>query len=141
MPAPREDAQAAVAAIAAAGNDTEALAEAIEKAAFLDETPGENRQTLRGRLLSYWHNQWLQFRNLPCIAKGSGAISPNAAARTKLKKIFTDERKKKEMADADAIANRSPHKKEVCARNFGYMPSTSPSYILLSRWATVALTP
>ena len=142
MPAPREDAQAAVAAIAAAGNDTEALAEAIEKAAFLDETPGENRQTLRGRLSSYEHNQKLQLRTfMPCTARGSGAISPNAAARTKLKKIFTDERKKKEMAEADAIANRSPHKKEVCDRNFVQMPSTSPQYILLSHWATMALTP
>ena len=48
MPAPREDAQAALAGIAAAGNDTETLAEAIEKAAFLEESPGEDRQKLRG---------------------------------------------------------------------------------------------
>jgi len=48
MPALREDAQAALAGIVAAGNDTETLAEAIEKAAFLEETPGEDRQKLRG---------------------------------------------------------------------------------------------
>ena len=51
MPAPREDVQAALSGIAAAGNDTEALAEAIEKAAFLEETPGEDRQKLRGNNL------------------------------------------------------------------------------------------
>ncbi len=51
MPAPREDVQAALAGIDAAGKETEALAEAIEKAAFLEETPGEDRQKLRGNLL------------------------------------------------------------------------------------------
>ena len=42
------DAGSAVYALTAAGNDTEALAEAIEAASFLDETPGEDRQKLRG---------------------------------------------------------------------------------------------
>ena len=41
------DAGSAVYALTAAGNDTEALAEAIEAASFLDETPGEDRQKLR----------------------------------------------------------------------------------------------
>ncbi len=42
------DAQAALEAIVAASNDTEALAVAIREAAFLDATPGEARQKLRG---------------------------------------------------------------------------------------------
>lgn len=42
------DAQAALEAIIAASNDTEALAAAIREAAFLDATPGEARQKLRG---------------------------------------------------------------------------------------------
>ena len=72
--------------------------------------------------------------------KSSGAISPNAAARTKLKKIFSDERKKKELAEADAIANRSPHKKEVCDRNLGRMLLTQPQYSLLSHTIIMAWT-
>lgn len=43
------DPAAAVAALHAAGDDTEALAEAIQAAAFLDSTPGDARQKLRGR--------------------------------------------------------------------------------------------
>ena len=50
MPAPREDVQAALAGIEAAGNDTETLAEAIENVAFLENTPGEPRQKLRGNI-------------------------------------------------------------------------------------------
>ena len=36
------------AAFAAAGNDIDALEKAIEEAAYLDATPGEDRQKLRG---------------------------------------------------------------------------------------------
>ena len=50
MPAPSGDVQAALAGIEEAGNDTETLAEAIENAAFLEETPGEPRQKLRGKV-------------------------------------------------------------------------------------------
>ncbi len=53
MPAPAEDAQAALAGIEAAGNDTESLAEAIDRAAFLEDTPGEPRQKLRGKANMY----------------------------------------------------------------------------------------
>ena len=38
----------AIAAFAAAGNDIDALEKAIEEAAYLDATPGEDRQKLRG---------------------------------------------------------------------------------------------
>ena len=38
----------AIAAFAAAGNDIDALEKAIEEASFLDATPGEDRQKLRG---------------------------------------------------------------------------------------------
>jgi hypothetical protein len=41
-------AQQAVAALHAAGDDLEALREAIAAAAFLDATPGDARQKLRG---------------------------------------------------------------------------------------------
>ncbi|CAL5220970.1 g3077 [Coccomyxa viridis] len=82
MPAPREDVQAALAGIEAAGNDTETLAEAIENVAFLENTPGEPRQKLR-------------------------------AARTKLKNIHKEAKAKKAAEEAEAIANRSPHKKDV----------------------------
>lgn len=46
------DATAAVAALAAAGKDTEALMAAIKGAAFLDSTPGESRQKLRGEAVA-----------------------------------------------------------------------------------------
>lgn len=49
------DAAVSVAALAAAGDDTAALCDAIEHAAFLDAVPGENRQKLRGA----WHAETL----------------------------------------------------------------------------------
>lgn len=42
----------AIAAFAAAGNDVDALEQAIEQASYLDATPGEDRQKLRGSLRS-----------------------------------------------------------------------------------------
>ena len=42
------DVAAAVAALQAAGKDVNKLMKAIESASFLDETPGEDRQKLRG---------------------------------------------------------------------------------------------
>jgi hypothetical protein len=42
--------ESALANIVAAGNDPEALAEAIEQASFLDATPGDDRQKLRGKV-------------------------------------------------------------------------------------------
>ena len=42
------DADAAVAALVAAGSDRAALATAIAAAAFLDAAPGEPRQKVRG---------------------------------------------------------------------------------------------
>jgi len=48
-----QDTAAAVAGLHAAGDDTEALSEAIEKAAFLDVIPGDDRQKLRGKLLHF----------------------------------------------------------------------------------------
>ncbi len=43
-----QDTDAAVSALHAAGDDIEALVEAIEQASFLDDIPGEDRQKLRG---------------------------------------------------------------------------------------------
>ena len=45
---PFKDLEAAVARLHAAGDDAEALAEAIQAASFLDATPGDQRQKLRG---------------------------------------------------------------------------------------------
>ncbi|EFJ50619.1 hypothetical protein VOLCADRAFT_116798 [Volvox carteri f. nagariensis] len=45
--APKRDPDSAVALLHAAGDDQEALAEAIAEAAFLDTTPGDHRQKLR----------------------------------------------------------------------------------------------
>ena len=118
MPAPRGEVQAAVAAIAAAGNDTEALAEAIEKAAFLDDTPGEDRQTLRGEASLHSVNRLTLEPSMPFPCTKLKCYQLGAAARTKLKKIFSDEKKKQAAAEADAIANRSPHKKEVYDRDW-----------------------
>lgn len=42
------DVEGAVVRIAAAADSLDALSMAVEKAAFLDELPGEGRQTLRG---------------------------------------------------------------------------------------------
>ncbi len=44
------DAAAAVAALHAAGDDVEALTEAITAAGWLDAHPGDDRQKLRGEL-------------------------------------------------------------------------------------------
>lgn len=44
------DARSAVADLVAAGNDPDALADAIVNAGFLDDIPGEDRQKLRGAI-------------------------------------------------------------------------------------------
>lgn len=51
-PVPRRDPAAAVALLHAAGDDVEALTEAIAEAAFLDSFPGDYRQKLRGKIRS-----------------------------------------------------------------------------------------
>ncbi len=48
------DARSAIADLISAGNDLDALAEAIVNAGFLDDIPGEDRQKLRGDFL-WWH--------------------------------------------------------------------------------------
>lgn len=48
-----EGAQAALAGIVEASNDTVTLAAAIEAASFLDATPGEDRQKLRGKHVAH----------------------------------------------------------------------------------------
>lgn len=48
MPEPAVE-EAAVANIAAAADSIDALSVAVEKAAFLDQQPGEGRQKLRGK--------------------------------------------------------------------------------------------
>ena len=48
------DVESAVARIAAAADSLDALSMAIEKAAFLDDQPGEGRQKLRGNQPFSW---------------------------------------------------------------------------------------
>ena len=47
-PAVEARTSAALAALAAAGGDADALGEAVEGAAWLDAVPGDGRQALRG---------------------------------------------------------------------------------------------
>lgn len=47
------EADSAIARIAAAADSVDALAVAVEKAAFLDGQPGDGRQKLRGTIQAY----------------------------------------------------------------------------------------
>lgn len=72
--APR-DPDAATALLHAAGDDREALAEAIAAAAFLDATPGDHRQKLRGRCGVYACRGFANARPRGCgtVRGGCGA--------------------------------------------------------------------
>ena len=102
------DAATALAALAAAGTDREALISAIKAATFLDETPGEDRQKLRG-------TQGVQVVSVPWLAaRATNSLRLClAAARTKLKNLTRDEAAKKAAAAAKSAADRSPHTKEA----------------------------
>ena len=112
----------AIAAFAAAGNDIDALEKAIEEASYLDATPGEERQKLRGMTHSSpaagteeevpsfcrayeRRNRWWPF---------------DAATRTRVKRLKKEAIAKAEAAAKDAATKgpkeRSPHIKEVQAR-------------------------
>eukprot|EP00879_Flechtneria_rotunda_P005328 GHRR01005615.1.p1 GENE.GHRR01005615.1~~GHRR01005615.1.p1 ORF type:complete len:196 (+),score=69.96 GHRR01005615.1:221-808(+) len=80
------DTAASVASLAAAGDDLEALAEAIIKASFLDKVPGEDRQKLRAART--------KLRKL-LAAKEAGAGAGNGAANGR----------------GAGLAERSPHAK------------------------------
>ena len=49
--------EAALAQLAGAADSVDAIAVAIEKAAFLDQKPGEGRQKLRGKISSATHSK------------------------------------------------------------------------------------
>ncbi|KAG2494601.1 hypothetical protein HYH03_007366 [Edaphochlamys debaryana] len=70
----RRDPDAAVALLHAAGDDMEALAEAIAEAAFLDATPGEHRQKLRAART--------RLRNLLAAAARADAADRSPHARS-----------------------------------------------------------
>ncbi|MEW5317681.1 MAG: hypothetical protein WDW38_008963 [Sanguina aurantia] len=79
-PEPSESSRAsdaAVAAMHAAGDDTEALAEAIAAASFLDATPGESRQKLRAARA---HMRTLVAAAAKAAASGVNERSPHAKA-------------------------------------------------------------
>lgn len=104
------DAATAVAALAAA-KDVEALTEAIAGASFLDGTPGDDRQKLRGARAkgeegSESHVNGARSSRLP-------AFPPSTAARTRLKKMKAEESAKEAAAAAAGPSERSPHAKEV----------------------------
>ena len=65
------DTATALAALAAAGTDKEALSTAIKAASFLDETPGEDRQKLRGMYCDRSRSSSgvlpLRTHTLPCV--------------------------------------------------------------------------
>ncbi|KXZ49882.1 hypothetical protein GPECTOR_19g333 [Gonium pectorale] len=70
----KRDPDAAVALLHAAGDDREALAEAIAEAAFLDATPGDHRQKLRAARTR------LRQLNLAAARADSADRSPHAKA-------------------------------------------------------------
>lgn len=109
------DAASAVAALVAA-KEIEALEDAIAKASFLDNTPGEDRQKLRGEAregptgrFSLGCRRGLGARDHTLPA---GSVRP-AAARTRLKKMKAEAAAKAGTADAKTPVERSPHAKEV----------------------------
>ncbi|KAK9903386.1 hypothetical protein WJX75_004576 [Coccomyxa subellipsoidea] len=70
--------ESALANIVAAGNDPEALAEAIEQASFLDATPGDDRQKLRAartRLKKMLKDE--EVKKQAAVAKSAADRSPH----------------------------------------------------------------
>ena len=76
------DATGAVIALQSAGNDVEALALAIKEAAFLDATPGNNRQKLRG-ISSLFVQCYMPFGRLRCLEASAKVRGPFSAPRHK----------------------------------------------------------
>jgi hypothetical protein len=75
---------AALAALHAAGDDLEALTEAVEGATFLDALPGEDRQKLRGE----WQPRRPLLRPPPSRSRApTHAPRLPAAARTRLRRL------------------------------------------------------
>ena len=110
----------AIAAFAAAGNDIDALEKAIEEASYLDATPGEDRQKLRGAAPRLSVRLSLRSAHLPGrhaahITDHSG--SRCAATRTRVKKLKKEAIAKAEAAAKDAATKgpkeQSPFIKEV----------------------------
>ena len=67
------DAATVLAALAGAGNDLDALAAAIRGASFLDTTPGEDRQKLRGAQTRSSPSLWV------CLGlQGAGTQAPTS---------------------------------------------------------------
>jgi len=109
----------AIAAFAAAGNDIDALEKAIEEASYLDATPGEDRQKLRG--MHPAPEPALRCAHVPatrsCMAYVKLAWGVCAATRTRVKKLKKEAIAKAEAAAKDAATKgpkeRSPFIKEV----------------------------
>ena len=119
----------ALAALTASGSDPETLASAIQGSAFLDATPGDARQQLRGerggrrREERRGERRGLTGRGrargacvLPSLSRR--ALSPRppsflSAARARLRKILADEEAKAAAEAARPAGERSPFVKEV----------------------------
>ena len=112
----------AIAAFAAAGNDIDALEKAIEEASYLDASPGEDRQKLRGEptpfcqlvLSGEVHASGRAWEHL------NTQSTLSAATRTRVKKLKKEAIAKAEAAAKDAATKgpkeRSPFIKEVHER-------------------------
>ncbi len=134
----------AIAAFAAAGNDIDAMEKAIGEASYLDATPGEDRQKLRGspRLLR------CITRVGPSASSGSQWFGPaagskhraSAAMRTKVKKLKKEAIAKAEAAAKDAATRgpkeRSPHTKEVCCRScYALRDEVMLGFVSIHQWS------
>lgn len=120
------DPAAAVAAIAAA-NDVESLEKAIEAASFLDATPGDDRQKLRGEMRDEWPGHCVSGRSCSdattparWCANLCQILSRCAAGRSRLRRMKAELASKGGAASATARpVVKSPHAKEVRGRAWG----------------------
>jgi len=110
----------ALAALTASGADPETLASAIQGASFLDGTPGDARQQLRGKKRrgegGNSVDRALGWRSSTPSPPPTFSLSPCAlvpAARARLRKILADEEAKAAAEAARPAGERSPFVKEV----------------------------
>ena len=105
----------ALAALTASGADPETLASAIQGASFLDGTPGDARQQLRGKKRrgegGNSVDRALGWRSSTPSPPPTFSLSPCAlvpAARARLRKILADEEAKAAAEAARPAGERSP---------------------------------
>ena len=153
------DAASAVSALEAAGTDLDALATAIGRAAFLDETPGSARQALRGKERGGRKERkgrkkeknaplfrlllpFLSFPLTDLFSSFSPSLSlrkpiqqKTKAARTRLRKGLSDAAAKAQAAAASAAADASPFAK--ASYDAAEFPALAPTLEALA-WRAIA---